>query len=291
MLYGGLALVLIAFAFKIGAVPFHFWVPDVYQGAPTPITGFMAAGTKAAAFGVLLRVLDSGFSVSFDVVESWSGVIAVLAVLTMIGGNLLALVQTRIKRLLAYSSIAHAGYLLLALVPAASGVRQGEIIGAPSLVFYLVVYTFMTVGAFAVVSLFQTDEDDADHVSHFTGLWYRRPWIAGAMAVFLLSLTGIPPLGGFTGKYVIFMSAVDAGHPGLAAVMAVAAVVGAAYYLRVLMAMFIKQPEQRLSAELRVPIPTGIALAVAVVGTITLGILPFLVYESLSSTVLVASVF
>lgn len=277
VLLGGLGLVLIAFAFKIGAVPFHFWAPDVYQGAPTPVTAFMAAGTKAAAFGALLRVLYSGFSDSVPVLESWEGVIATLAVLTMIGGNVLALVQTRIKRLLAYSSVAHAGYLLLALVPSV----DGQIVGGPSLLFYLVTYTFMTVGAFAIVTLFQRDGDDADHVSHFTGLWYRRPWLAASMGVFLLSLTGIPPLGGFTGKYVIFLATLKAGHPVLAAVMALAAVVGAAYYLRVLMAMFIQQPEGDLSSEIHVPPATAVAIALSVVATFALGILPFLVYEPL----------
>ncbi len=283
MLIAGLALIIVAFAFKVGAVPFHFWAPDVYQGAPTPITAFMAAGTKAAAFGVLLRVLDSGFSSSPDVVASWSGVIATLAVVTMIGGNVLALVQTRIKRLLAYSSVAHAGYLLLALVPVVDGDAAGRIIGAPSLVFYLVVYTFMTIGAFAIVSFFQRQGEDADHVSHFAGLWHRQPWLAGAMAVFLLSLTGIPPLGGFTGKYVIFMAAIDAGHPVLAAVMAIAAVIGAAYYLKLLMAMFISEPEEELSASIVVPVPAIFALAVAVVATVLLGVAPFLVYEPLQA--------
>ncbi|NJN64245.1 MAG: NADH-quinone oxidoreductase subunit N [Acidobacteria bacterium] len=283
MLLGGVALIIVAFAFKVGAVPFHFWAPDVYQGAPTPVTAFMAAGTKAAAFGVLLRVLDAGFSSSPELLDKWASVIAVLAVLTMIGGNLLALVQTRLKRMLAYSSVAHAGYLLLALVPALEGDRAGEIIGGPSMVFYLVVYTFMTIGAFAVVSLFQSKGDDADHLSHFTGLWQRKPMVAAAMAVFLLSLTGIPPLGGFTGKYVIFMSAIDAGHPGLAAVMAIAAVIGAAYYLRVLMAMFISEPEEDLSMSLRVPMPTAIALVISVVLTVVLGLAPFLVYDPLQS--------
>lgn len=290
LLYAGLALILVALAFKVGAVPFHFWAPDVYQGAPTPVTAFMAAGTKAAAFGVLVRVLMSGFSASMEVVATWADAIAVLAVLTMLGGNILALVQTRLKRLLAYSSIAHAGYLLLAIVPVLEGADQGRVLGVPSIVFYLIVYTFMTVGAFAVVSLFQTENEDADHLSHFTGLWSRRPWLAGSMAIFLLSLTGIPPLGGFTGKYVIFLSVLDSGHVGLAAIMAIAAVIGAAYYLRVLMAMFIQSPEQDLSANIRVPGATAVALAIAVIVTIALGIVPSTVYDPLS-TVLRASAF
>ena len=281
LLLAGLALFLIAFAFKVGAVPFHFWVPDVYQGAPTPVTAFMAAGTKAAAFGVLLRVLYAGFSGTGELVGRWSVVLAALAVATMILGNVLALVQTRVKRLLAYSSVAHAGYLLLALVPAAGGVRAGEIVGGPALLFYLFTYMFMTVGAFVVVSLFQSEREDADHFAQFAGLWQRRPWTAAAMGVFLLSLTGIPPLGGFTGKYVVFLSVLDAGHPLLATVMAIAAVIGAAYYLRVLMLMFIAKPEEDLTARMHVPLSAGVALLIAVVATVALGIAPFLLYDPL----------
>ncbi|RMF71919.1 MAG: NADH-quinone oxidoreductase subunit N [Acidobacteria bacterium] len=281
LLLAGLALFLIAFAFKVGAVPFHFWVPDVYQGAPTPVTAFMAAGTKAAAFGVLLRVLYAGFSGAETIVDRWAPVIAGLAVATMVVGNVLALVQTRVKRLLAYSSVAHAGYLLLALVPATSGAHAGEIVGGPALLFYLFTYTFMTVGAFIVAALFQSDREDADHFAQFAGLWHRRPLLAAAMGVFLLSLTGIPPLGGFTGKYVIFLSVLDAGHPVLAAIMAIAAVIGAAYYLRVLMLMFIAQPEEDLAARLVTPGPARLALAVAVVATFVLGIAPFVLYDPL----------
>ncbi len=281
LLLAGLAMFLIAFAFKVGAVPFHFWMPDVYQGAPTPVTAFMAAGTKAAAFGVLLRVLYVAFSGADEIVSRWAPIIALLAVATMLVGNVLALVQTRVKRLLAYSSVAHAGYLLLALVPASTGEYTGKILGGSALLFYLFTYTFMTIGAFIVVSLFQSDREDADHFSQFAGLWHRRPLLAAAMGVFLLSLTGIPPLGGFTGKYVVFLSVLDAGHPVLAVVMGIAAVIGAAYYLRVLMLMFIAKPEEDLSARMVVPGPAGLALAIAVIATFVLGIAPFLLYDPL----------
>ncbi len=275
MLFAGLALVIVAFAFKVAAVPFHFWAPDVYTGAPTPVTAFMAAGTKAAAFGVLLRVLHTGFDGSPEFVARWGAVIAVLAAATMIIGNVLALVQTRVKRLLAYSSISHAGYLLLALLAPLP-------IGAANLVFYLLAYTFMTVGAFAVVALFQDEGEDADQIANFAGLWQRRPYVAVAMGVFLLSLTGIPPTGGFTGKYVIFMAAIQSGHPVLAAVMGVAAVIGAAYYLRVIVAMFLEDPAGQLSAGLRVPAASGVALGIAVLGTVVLGVYPSLVLEPLA---------
>ncbi len=275
MLLGGLALVLTGFAFKIGAVPFHFWVPDVYQGAPTPITAFMAAGTKAAVFGVLLRMLHSGFADSTAIADRWVAGLALLAVLTMILGNLMALVQDRVKRLLAYSSVAHAGYLLLGLIAPAE-------VGVANVVFYLVVYTFMTIGAFAVVSVFQSDGEDADHISNFDGLWQRRPGLALAMGVFMLSLIGIPPMGGFTGKYVIFLATLEAGHPMLAAVMAVAAVIGAAYYLRVIVAMFFSAPQAGMAEELTVGPATRIALAVSVAATVLLGVIPNVLLEPLA---------
>lgn len=274
MLLAGIAMFLVAFAFKVGAVPFHFWMPDVYQGAPTPVTAFMAAGTKAAAFGVLLRVLHAGFSGSAEVTYQWVQVVSLLAVLTMVGGNLLALVQQRVKRLLAYSSIAHAGYIMLALLAPLE-------VGAANAVFYLLAYTFMTVGAFAVVSIFQEDGEDADHLSQFAGLWQRRPVLAVTMGIFMLSLIGIPPLGGFTGKYVIFMAALESGHPILAAIMGIAAVIGAAYYLRVIVAMFFKAPERNISETLAIPAATVVALAIAVIGTVALGVLPSFVLSPL----------
>ncbi len=274
MLLAGLALILVAFAFKIGAVPFQFWVPDVYQGAPTPITGFMAVGTKAAAFAVLLRVLHTGFGSPQDLVDRWQLALSILAAVTMVGGNLLALVQQRLKRMLAYSSVAHAGYLILALLAPLP-------IGAKNLLFYLFAYGFMTLGAFAVVSLFLRDEDDADHIDQFNGLWQRRPLLAVSMGIFLLSLTGIPPMGGFIGKYVIFMAALEAGHPLLAAIMGVAAVIGAAYYLRVIVAMFLR-PAESDAVAIKVPLGSVLVVGGSVIGTLLLGILPDLVLGPLS---------
>ncbi len=271
LLAAGLAMILVAFAFKVGAVPFHFWAPDVYQGAPTPVTAFMAVGTKAAAFGVLLRLLPGTAGAAEALARRWLPVVAALAVATMVGGNLVALVQVRVKRMLAWSSIAHAGYLLLALLAPLA-------IGARNLLFYLVVYTFMTIGAFAVVSLFQEEEgDDADHLDRFAGLWKRRPLLAIAMGIFMLSLTGIPPMGGFTGKYVIFVTALRTGHPVLAAVMGLAAVVGAAYYLRVITTMFLREPSGELPAGVSVSLAPGLVLAVSAVLTIVLGLAPGLV--------------
>ncbi|NNL66918.1 MAG: NADH-quinone oxidoreductase subunit N, partial [Myxococcales bacterium] len=244
-------------------------------GAPTPITAFMAAGTKAAAFGVLLRLLHSGFADSALISARWISGLALLAALTMILGNLMALVQDHVKRLLAYSSVAHAGYLLLGLIAPVE-------VGVTNVVFYLVVYAFMTIGAFAVVSVFQSDGADADHISNFDGLWQRRPGLAVAMGVFMLSLIGIPPMGGFTGKYVIFLAAIEAGHPVLAAIMAVGAVIGAAYYLRVIVAMFFRAPQAGMTEELTVGPATRLAIAVSVAATVLLGVIPNVLLEPLA---------
>ncbi len=276
MLLAGGAMILVTFAFKIGVVPLHFWVPDVYQGAPTPVTAFMAAGTKAAAFGILLRILHSGFGSSAEVSERWFGALALLAVLTMLLGNLLALVQDRVKRLLAYSSIAHAGYLILGLIAPLE-------IGAKNVLFYLLAYTFMTVGAFVVISLFQTEDgEDADHLSQLAGLWKRRPLLSLALGVFMFSLIGIPPMGGFTGKYMIFMAAIESGHIVLAAIMGVAALIGAAYYLKVIVAVFFRDSEREMVNQLEVPGAAVIALTIAVLGTLILGLAPSLVLAPLS---------
>lgn len=278
MLMAGVAMIIVALAFKVAAVPFHFWLPDVYQGAPTPVTAFMAAGTKAAAVGVLVRVLHSGFSSGAPddlVSQRWIMVIGFLAALTMIIGNLLALVQVRVKRLLAYSAVANAGYLLLALVAPLD-------IGVGNIVFYLIAYTFMTVGAFAVISLFQEGGEDADHIDNFKGLWHRRPALAAAMMVFMISMIGIPPTGGFTGKYLIFLSAMQSGHPWLAAIMGISAVIGAGYYLRVIVAMFQEEPSNELTKSLAVPVSAAIVIAIAVVGTMLLGVMPYLLTEPLA---------
>jgi NADH-quinone oxidoreductase subunit N len=277
MLLAGLAMIVVALTFKLAAVPFHFWLPDVYQGAPTPVTAFMAAGTKAAALGVLVRVLHTGFSTGAPedfVAQRWITVIGLLAAFTMIGGNLLALVQTRVKRLLAYSSVAHAGYLLLALCAPLD-------LGVGNILFYLVAYTFMTIGAFAVISLFQEGGEDADHIDNFKGLWHRKPLLAAAMLVLLISMIGIPPTGGFTGKYLIFVAALRSGHPWLASVMALAAVIGAAYYLRVIVAMFVDDPATELTAGLKVPASAALVIALSVLVTMLLGLLPGLLIEQL----------
>jgi NADH-quinone oxidoreductase subunit N len=277
LLLAGIAMILIALAFKAAAVPFHFWLPDVYQGAPTPITAFMAAGTKAAAFGVLIRILHTGFSTGApdDLISArWLAVLGLLAAATMLVGNLVALVQTRVKRLLAYSSVANAGYLLLALMAPLE-------IGTSNIVFFLVTYSFMTIGAFAVVSLFQEGGDDADHIDNFKGLWHRRPVLASCMLLLLVSLIGIPPTGGFMGKWLIFVSAWQSGHGTLAVIMALSAVIGAAYYLRVIVAMFVEDPTSDMSNAIQIPVPVALVVAISCGATLLLGLVPTLLTEPL----------
>ena len=265
----GAALLLIGMAFKVAAVPFHFWAPDVYQGALAPVSGFMAAGTKAAAFATLLRILQVALGQP-PVSDQWIAVVSVLALLSMIAGNLIALAQQNIKRMLAYSSIANAGYLLVAV---AAG---GRIRGSGGVVlFYLAAYAFMTVGAFATAALVgrAAPGDGGDSVTDFAGLARRRPTLAAAMAVFMLSLTGIPPTGGFMGKFYVFRSAVDAGMYGLAVTGVLASVVGAFYYLRVVVQMYLRDPAPGGAA--LAPSPSeNLAILLAAAGTLYLGLFP-----------------
>jgi NADH-quinone oxidoreductase subunit N len=232
----GMGLVLVGLAFKIAVVPFHHWVPDVYQGAPTNVTGFMAAATKTAAFAVLLRFLLVAFG---DQSQVWVPLISVLAVLTMTVANLVALAQTDLKRLLAFSSVAHAGYLLVAVAS-----RPDD--GVEAILFYLTAYAFMTVGAFAVLAAAGRGDTEGERgytLAEWAGLGWKRPVLGAGMTLFLLSLAGIPPTGGFLGKYVVFMAAVNAGKLPLAIIMAVNAAIAAYYYLRVIVYMYMREPE------------------------------------------------
>jgi len=271
----GIALIVIGLGFKIAAFPFHFWAPDVYQGAPTIVSGFMATGTKAAAFAALLRVLNTAFS---DEAAKWVGALTVIAILTMFFGNLVALAQRNIKRMLAYSSIAHAGYLLIAVV--VTGVstegKTGTNSGVSAIVYYLLTYAFMTIGAFAAASLIgrSTDELESGYeLDSYSGLGYKRTLLAAAMSVFLLSLTGIPPTAGFIGKFYIFRAAIQMKLYGLAIVGIVNSVIAAYYYLRVIVYMYMR--EQQAPYEVPRPaISSSLSLALAVTFTFLLGILP-----------------
>jgi NADH-quinone oxidoreductase subunit N len=235
MLQVGIALLLIGFGFKVAAVPFHMWTPDVYDGAPTPVTAYMAAAVKAAGFAALVRVLLQAFG---DVEPVWQQAVWWLAVITMVAGNLVALAQRQLKRMLAYSSIGHAGYLLAA-------VASGTSVGAAAFLYYALVYTLMTVGAFAVLGAAGRGGERDVRIDDLDGLAVRRPWLAFAMAVFMLSLLGFPGTAGFIGKWYILSAAVQA-HEGLLAVILVgSSVIAAGYYLPVVMGMYMKAPASK----------------------------------------------
>jgi NADH-quinone oxidoreductase subunit N len=229
MAVAGVGLLLIGFAFKVAAVPFHMWTPDVYDGSPTPVSGFMATAVKAAGFAALVRVLQQGFGG----MAVWHAAVWWLAVLTMVVGNLIALYQRQLKRMLAYSSIGHAGYLLVA-------VASGSALGGAAFLFYATAYTLMTVGAFAVLAAAGRDGERELLIDDLSGLATRRPWVAAAMAVFMLSLLGFPGTAGFMGKWYILSAAIGAHQRLLAVILVGASVVSAGYYLPPVMAMYMR---------------------------------------------------
>jgi NADH-quinone oxidoreductase subunit N len=259
----GIALMLIGFGFKIAAVPFHMWTPDAYEGAPTPITAYMATGVKLAAFAGFLRVFPLHLgAVSAD----WSWVIWVVAALTMTVGNVVALVQTNIKRMLAYSAIAHAGYLLVAM---AAIVPQA---GA-AMLYYLIGYVVANLGAFGVVTALERRGESNDLIQDYRGLAQREPALAAAMTIFLLSFVGVPPLVGFIGKFYIFSGALEAGLVWLVVIAVLNSVMAAYYYIYVIVAMYMQEGGVAVaSMTLRPGLVATIALAV--IATILIGIYP-----------------
>jgi NADH-quinone oxidoreductase subunit N len=259
----GTAMLLVGFAFKVASVPFHMWAPDVYEGAPTPVTGFMAAGVKAAAFGALLRVF--GYALP-SLADHWQPLVAVLAAITMVVGNLAALAQRNLKRMLAYSSVAHAGYLLTALV-AAPG------LAAEAMLFYLVAYAAVNLGAFGVISALSRGGREPIGGQDLAGLSERRPALAAALTVFLVSLTGIPVTAGFVGKFYLFNAAVAAGWVWLAIVGVLMSVVSAYYYLRVVVAMYMTEPTGE-DGWAPVSPASAFALAVSAAVALVLGVWP-----------------
>jgi NADH-quinone oxidoreductase subunit N len=249
MLTVALVLISVGFAFKIAAVPFHMWTPDVYEGAPTPLTAFMSVGPKVAGFAVLMRV----YILSFDsLAPDWTRLFAVLAVFTVIGGNVIAVAQNNIKRMLAYSSIAHAGYLLIGFVSAGSAfvVNEGSTSESiTAVMIYLFSYMFMNIGAFAIVIALGRADDPCESLKDYSGLARRRPGTAIMMTILLLSLAGIPGTFGFIGKLYIFKAAVLAQNYGLAIIGVVASVVAAFYYIRVIVYMYMREPEEGLEPD------------------------------------------
>ncbi len=256
-----LVLLLVGFAYKVAAVPFHMWSPDVYEGAPTVVTGFMAVAVKAAAFGALIRVTSSLLSLS----DEWKTVLWLLAVLSMTVGNLIAIAQDNIKRLLAYSSVAHAGYILVGLI-------AGGVAGRTAVLFYLVGYTFMTFGAFAVaITLGKSGEDNLS-IRGWGGLGWKYPLPGFAMSVFMLSLAGIPATAGFVGKFYLFSAAIDEGYIALVLIAVINTLVSVYYYLRVVMVLYmgspVPDPGLLPSWNLRLP------LLVSSLATLVLGLYP-----------------
>ncbi len=254
----GSALVVMGLLFKVGAVPFHMWTPDVYQGAPTPVTGFMAAATKVAAFGALLRLL---YVVLPGLRWDWRPVMWGVAILTMLGGALVAITQTDIKRLLAYSSIAHAGFLLAGVIATSED-------GISSVLFYLAAYSFVTLGAFAVVTLVRDAGGEATHLSKWAGLGRRSPpLLAAVFAVFLLAFAGIPLTSGFAGKFAVFKAAAEGGAGALVVVGVIASAIAAFFYLRVIVLMFFSEPRADGPSVAVPSVMTTSAIALGVVVT------------------------
>lgn len=256
-------LLLVGFAFKVSAVPFHMWAPDAYQGAPTVVTGFMSTAVKAAAFAAFVRVFLSAFE---PLRADWAPLVWLVAAATMIVGTVVGVVQANAKRMLAYSSIAHAGYLLVGLVAA-------NAVGKAAILFYLLSYALTNVAAFAVIALVATPERPHGEVRDFAGLWHTRPALAALMTVFLLSLGGFPPTAGFIAKWYVFSAAVQEGYYGLAIIGVLTSVVSVFYYLRIIVMMYMSDER----AEHAVPpvSVTGLAgLAVAAAGIFYLGVLP-----------------
>ncbi|NDA59034.1 MAG: NADH-quinone oxidoreductase subunit NuoN [Actinobacteria bacterium] len=260
----GLGMVLIGLLFKVGAVPFHQWVPDVYQGAPTAVTGFMAATVKIAAFGALLRILYVAFGgVRWD----WEPIIWIIATLTMLVGSILAVVQSDIKRMLAYSSVAQAGFILI-------GVAAASAAGIASTMFYLIAYGFTTIGAFAIITMVRDAGGEATNLATWSGIGRKSPVVASAFAVFMLALAGIPLTSGFVGKFGVFAAAIEAGMVWLVIVGVVASLIAAFFYVRVIVVMFFAQPTDQTASVVVPSAFTTVALAAGAAVTVILGVVP-----------------
>ena len=268
LMLAGIAFLIVGFGFKVATVPFHMWAPDVYDGAPSAVTAFMAATVKAAAFASFLRVWLEAFPGAYT---AWHGTLATLAIATMIVGNAIGLAQRNLKRLLAYSSIGHAGYLMVAIAP-------GTLQGASAMLFYLLVYTLATFGAFAVIVAMTRPGRNTVMMDELSGLWATRPWLAAAMAVLMLALLGFPIFGGagFFAKWYVIRAALQAPVPqtALAVALVLTSVVSAGYYLYVIVVMFMKAPLGETEPLPRTPGLTKVVLALAVGGILILGVYP-----------------
>ncbi len=256
-------LLLVGFAFKVSAVPFHMWTPDAYEAAPPAITGFMSTGVKAAAFAAFVRVFLAAFE---PLRPSWSPILWIVAAATMIVGTVVGVSQSSVKRMLAYSSIAHGGYLLLALLAAND-------VGKAAVLFYLLTYAVTNIGAFGVISVLENTDQPNDRVRDYAGLWYTHPALAALMTIFLLSLGGFPPMAGFIAKWYVFSAAVKRGYTGLAIIGVLTSVVSVFFYLRIIVMMYMTTTDTPARVP---PIPrmAGLALIVSAILVFYLGILP-----------------
>ncbi|HDS15426.1 MAG TPA: NADH-quinone oxidoreductase subunit N [Proteobacteria bacterium] len=268
MVLGGVALMTVGFGFKVAMFPFHMWTPDVYEGAPSVVTGFMATGVKAAAFAALIRV----FFVAFGAMQvDWTAIMWLAAFLTMTIGNVVAISQTSIKRMLAYSSIAHAGYILVAFV-------VGSEVARSAVLFYLMGYAFTNIGAFAVVSAMGRKDEEFNDLADFSGVGFKYPFLGMMMTIFMFSMAGIPPAAGFMGKFFIFSEAIKGGYIWLAIFGVINSVISLYYYLGVIVRMYFREPER----ELNIIAPAGTlvaALSLAAFGVLQMGIFPSYIWE------------
>lgn len=273
----GLALLLVGLAFKVAAVPFHMWTPDVYQGSPAPAVGFMAAGSKVAGFAVLLRALVAAFPV---LVSDWRPVLTGIAVATMVLGSVVAVAQTNVKRMLAYSAIAHSGFLLI-------GVLASNARGISGSLFYLGIYTFAILGSFAVVYAVGGKGEEKVSLADYRGLWSDRPFLAAVFALLLISLAGIPPTAGFWAKVEVFFAAAEAGQIPIVVVGVLTSAIAAFFYLRVIVLMFLEEPGVWAPRPAPTVPPIGAALLVAAAVVVALGVLPTPLLEAARSATLV----
>ena len=257
----GVGLLIVGLGFKVAAVPFHMWTPDAYQGAPSPVTGFMAAGSKLAGFAALLRLLDAGF---YPLRWDWQPIVIGIAVLTMIVGSVLAVTQDDLKRMLAYSSIAHAGFVLTGLIAANDD-------GVSGALFYLATYGLTVVGAFAIVALMGGRDEKLVRITDYRGLFDRHPLIAGSLTLFLLSLAGVPLTAGFVGKLVVFGAVIEAGYAWVAVVGVLASAIAAFFYLRVMVSMYMQEGDDTVAKASLGPLAYGV-IGVAVLGTVVFGL-------------------
>jgi NADH-quinone oxidoreductase subunit N len=292
LLFAGAAMMLIGFGFKIATAPFHVWTPDVYEGAPTPVTAFMAAGPKAAGFAAFLRVFVLGFplmAVASDTLQfklnlTWTSLLAILAAVTMTVGNVAAIVQNNVKRMLAYSSIAHAGYALAGFLGAGAATTVSQRNDAiSSVAFYLLVYSIMNLGAFAIVTLLAEKGDRRTEFDDYAGIGFKAPALAFTLSIFMFSMLGLPPTAGFMGKLYAFQAAFKAGFAWIVVIGVINSAVSAYYYLRLIIVMFFRERETEWEAP-EVPGVIYTVILIAIIGVIALGILPGPIMDSLKKS-------